>query len=642
MSNKYILLLTTIILFWISSASAQTTEPSASAEAMPDTLVAELDRIVITASKLPLSRRETTKPVIIIDRAELDRSSGSDISQILNRQSGIRVNNAYGSPANSRILYLQGASAQNTLILLDGKPVNDPSGVGGLFDLRLLPLHQLERIEVIKGSQSTLYGTDAVAGVINLISATPSAEPFSAVSTLSYGSFNTFQGSIGVSGSPAKEVQYHLSYQRDSSDGFSAASAPDEGSDFSNDGYQRNSLFGRVEVQVGSSMILTPYLNYSENSGDYDGGAFTDADNRYMLEMIHPGIRTEYRSGDFRIRGDYGFTQTNRLFESELGTNEFEGRFHDADLYADLSFGEYVTVLGGFNYQDYAIPVSAEGEEDRRAWIKSPYLTFYLKNLHGFSAELGYRLNRHSEYGNNSTYSLAPSYYLFDNLKLYASVTSGFKVPTPDELFGPFGANEDLDPQRSRYINAGLETYLMDRRLKAGFQVFSRKINDLIIFTFDQGYINRDEQNDRGVEVTADWLIGKSLNTGVWYNYTDGEITEVTNDGNVTRSNLIRRPKHSIGLDLAADLSEKWTVRVNGEWNGERTDLYFNPANNFIAENVKLDPYTLVNLYTEYRLAKPDITFFADVKNLLNTDFTEVYGFNTMGTALKAGVKVRF
>ncbi|MDX1590707.1 MAG: TonB-dependent receptor plug domain-containing protein [Balneolaceae bacterium] len=139
MSNKYILLLTTIILFWISSASAQTTEPSASAEAMPDTLVAELDRIVITASKLPLSRRETTKPVIIIDRAELDRSSGSDISQILNRQSGIRVNNAYGSPANSRILYLQGASAQNTLILLDGKPVNDPSGVGGLFDLRLLP-----------------------------------------------------------------------------------------------------------------------------------------------------------------------------------------------------------------------------------------------------------------------------------------------------------------------------------------------------------------------------------------------------------------------------------------------------------------------------------------------------------------------
>jgi vitamin B12 transporter len=144
------------------------------------------------------------------------------------------------------------------------------------------------------------------------------------------------------------------------------------------------------------------------------------------------------------------------------------------------------------------------------------------------------------------------------------------------------------------------------------------------------------------VEVTADWLIGKSLTAGAWYNYTEGEITEITDSGNTTSSNLVRRPQHSIGLDLMADLSEKWSLNINAEWNGERTDLYFNPANNFAAEDVFLDSYTLVNLYTEYRFGEYGITFFGDVKNLLNSDFTEVYGFNTMGTALKGGVKVQF
>ena len=123
-----------------------------------------------------MPQRETTKPVIMITRAEIEQNSGRDLSQILNQQSGIRVNDSYGAPSNSRILYMQGAAAQNTLILIDGLPISDPSGVGGLFDLRLLPTNNLERIEVIKGSQSTLYGTDAIAGVVNLITRSGSDE----------------------------------------------------------------------------------------------------------------------------------------------------------------------------------------------------------------------------------------------------------------------------------------------------------------------------------------------------------------------------------------------------------------------------------------------------------------------------------
>lgn len=640
MSRKQLFLITIIMLLCASVSEAQTADTTQTTSG--DSLRAELDQIIVTASKLPLSRRETTKPVIIIDRRELNRSSGSDISQILNRQSGIRVNDSYGSPANSRILYMQGAAAQNTLILLDGKPVTDPSGVGGLFDLRLLPVNQLERIEVIKGSQSTLYGTDAIAGVINLISAVPADKPFSGSTSLTYGAFNTIKGSAAISGALRNAIRYQVSYNRESSDGFSAARSPEGGGDFGDDGYRMNSVFSRIEILAGNSFTITPFLNYSKNSGDYDEGAFLDADNSYELEMLHPGIRTEFTRGDLRVRADYGYTRTTRLFVSGFGENQFEGRFHDADIYADYRIGDNSTFLAGFNIQDYGIPVGGEGETDREAWIASPYATFYLKDLNGLNAELGYRLNRHSEYGTNSTFSAAPSYFLTENLKMNASIATGFKVPTPDELFGPFGANADLDPQRSLYMTIGLEGYLMQSSLKAGIQYYSRRIDDLIIFTFDQGYINRDRQDDNGLELSADLRYDSTISAGIWYNYTDGEITERTGSGEVTRSNLIRRPEHSFGLNTTIQFTDNLVVRVDGEWNGQRSDLYFNPANNFAQEDVILEAYTLFNLYAEYGLSQYGVTVFADVKNLFNTEFTEVYGFNTTGAALKGGVRVRF
>lgn len=639
MSRQQLFLITIIMLLCASVSEAQTADTTQTA--VGDSLRAELDQIVITASKLPLSRRETTKPVIIIDRRELDRSSGNDISQILNRQSGIRVNNSYGSPANSRILYIQGAAAQNTLILLDGKPVTDPSGVGGLFDLRLLPVNQLERIEVIKGSQSTLYGTDAIAGVINLISAAPADKPFSGSTSLSYGAFNTLKGSAAISGTLNNALRYHVSYNRESSDGFSSAKSPVGGDEFGDDGYRMNSVFSRVEILVGDSFTFTPFLNYSENNGDYDDGAFLDAENSYELEMLNPGVRTEFTRDDLRVRADYGYTRTTRLFVSQFGENQFEGRFHDADIYADYRIGDHTVLLTGFNIQDYAIPTGESGETEREARIASPYATFYLKDLKGLNAELGYRLNSHSEYGTNSTFSAAPSYFLTDKIKLNASIATGFKVPTPDELFGPFGANADLEPQRSLYMTIGLEGYLMQSTLKAGIQYYTRRIDDLIIYTFDQGYINRDRQDDSGLELTAGLRFGSMVSAGIWYNFTEGEITQRTDSGEVTISNLIRRPEHSFGLNTTIQLMDNLAVRLDGEWNGERSDLYFNPANNFAQEDVTLDSYTIVNLYTEYTISQHGVTVFGDVKNLFNSDFTEVYGFNATGIAVKGGVRVR-
>jgi vitamin B12 transporter len=635
MSKLYIAILSTLLL-----ASAIYAQPAQPPAAISDTL--QLDQVVVTASKIPLTQRETTKPVIVITRQEIERNSGRNLSQILNQQSGIRVNDAYGAPSNSRILYMQGAAAQNTLILVDGLPISDPSGVGGLFDLRLLPTSSLERIEIIKGSQSTLYGTDAIAGVVNLITKSGSDELFSTTGRISYGSYNTFSGTIGVNGSAGNRLQYMLNYNRESSDGFSAAREPQETDNFSADGFTSDAFFGKVDVGLTDHLTVSPFLNYSQNDGDYDEGAFQDADNFYSLELFNPGLQARFSMGNVRINGGYNYTRTQRLFESQFGINEFEGRMHNADIFGNYEIGSNLQFLAGFNFQDFNIP----GEDntvdpDRYAQILSPYATFYIKNLNGFSTEIGYRLNNHSEYGNNSTFSFAPAYQLTDQVKLFGSISSGFKAPTLDELFGPFGANPDLEPQRSLYYNAGVESYLRDQSVKLSAQYFNREIDDLIIYAA-AGYINRDKQSDQGVELSADVLFSDRLRAGVWYNYVDGEITTLDDDGNeISRDNLIRRPSNSFGFNTALNFTDRLLVRVDGEYNGERDDIFFNP-DTFIQENVILDAYTLVNLYAEYALYNRQITLFGDVKNLFNTDFTEVYGFNTTGTAIQAGARFNF
>jgi vitamin B12 transporter len=603
----------------------------------------QLDRIVITASKIPLSQRETTKPVLIIEREQIERSSGRDLSQILNQQSGIRVNDSYGAPSNGRILYMQGAAAQNTLILVDGLPISDPSGVGGLFDLRLLPTNNVERIEVIKGSQSTLYGTDAIAGVVNLITRSGSDRPLSGNGNLSYGSYNSLNTSAGINGSAGSSVRYTLNYNRESSDGFSAAANPGDNGNFGDDGYLMSSLYGKVDLTVVTNLTISPYLNFTTYEGDFDGGAFQDAENEFTLEMFNPGIQAEYRAENLRVNGGYNYTRTDRSFLSQFGENEFEGQFHNADLFGNYSISQSVRFLAGLNFQDFSIPGSTEIEDSRDTQIVSPYATIYLKDLNGFSAELGYRLNNHSEYGNNSTFSFAPAYNITDRIKLFGSVTTGFKAPTLDELFGPFGANAELDPQKSLYMNIGAEAYLLEQSLKLSAQYFTRKIDDLIVFTFDPGYINRDRQDDSGLEFSADWIINNRITAGVWYNYIEGKITTLDAQGDEARiDNLIRRPSNSFGLNAGVSVTEQFFVRIDGEYNGERSDLFFNPDNSFAQEDVILDAYTLLNLYAEYRMLDKKLTIFGDVKNLFNTDFTEVYGFNTTGFAIKTGLRFNF
>lgn len=632
MSKIYMIL--TAVLF---TASILQAEP---VETVTDTL--QLDRIVVTASKIPLSLRETTKPVILISRQQIDQSGSRNIGQLLNSQSGIRVNDSFGSPANPQILFSQGAPAQYTLILVDGLAISDPSGNGGIFDLRSIPLNNVEQIEILKGSQSTLYGTDAIAGVINIITKSAGDSPLNGSAEFAYGSYNSILGSAGVNGKVNERLGYSLNFKRESSDGISAAIPPDGSGSFEKDGFISTSFSGKADFKPSAAVTISPFINVNDFTGDYDAGAFQDANNEFSLKMVNPGLQFRYDQDNITLNGGYNHVATDRSFISEFGENHFEGIFNNADLYGTYSFSNTLQLLAGANYQHSVMPES-EGTDRFQSEIISPYATFFIKNWHGFSTEIGFRLNSHSEYGHNSTYSIAPSYNITENVKLFGSLTTGFKSPTLSELFGPFGANPDLEPQTSRYLSAGVETYLLDQSLKLSALYFNREIDNVITFTFDQGFMNRDRQDYSGIELTANWVAGSRLSLGAHYSYVEGDLVTLGPDGSkIRQDNLIRRPTHAAGGNIRLNVTEKLLVRLDGEYNSERTDLFFNPENNFAQEEVTLDAYTLVNLYAGYTLLNDQLTLFTDIRNLFDTNFTEVYGFSTAGVTIKGGLRINF
>ena len=255
-----------------------------------DTSYKSLDEVVFTASKFPQKQSATGKVVSVITQQQLQRSQGKDLSQLLNEQTGLNISGANSNPGKDKSIFFRGASSNYTIILLDGVPLIDPSGVGGSFDIRLIPLAEIERIEILKGSQSTLYGSSAIAGVINIITKKASTGKTSMSAMATYGSYNTFKGGANVNGK-GKRLEYSLGYEYFNTDGISEAKDTTGNGNFDKDGFTRHSVQAKLGINVTDNLQLAPYYRYSEFKGNYDDGPFADAPNKYTSSLVNTGLQ---------------------------------------------------------------------------------------------------------------------------------------------------------------------------------------------------------------------------------------------------------------------------------------------------------------------------------------------------------------
>lgn len=629
-----------------------------------DTTGRSMDEVVITANKYPLKTSLTGKVLTVITRQQLERSGGKDLSQLLNEQAGIYIGGSNSNPGKDKNLYLRGARVDHTLITIDGVPAYDASGIGGNFDIRNIAIDNIERIEILKGSQSTLYGSDAIAGVINIITKKPIAKPVGGYGVVSYGSNETFRLNAGVNGRNGM-IDYNAGYTFYTTKGINEAVSNNITAD--KDGYTQNSIQASIGIQANKNIRIQPYIRYTKLDGKLDQGAFTDElDYTFDQKSFQAGVRNEFSFGKTKLNVLYNYTNTNREYidDSVKSRNGFDiysrgnydGSEHFIDAYAIFSLKNNVKLTTGVDYRNsiseqefvsasFYGPYSSKYSNDSLKQNRfSLYAAMNVNTNAGFSFEAGNRLNI-SEYGTKDVFNFNPSWLINKKIKLFANFSTAYRIPSLYQLFSEYG-NKDLKPEYGFTGEGGIQYYSSDNKVTARAVYFNRHVKDVIFFytnpsTFSSQYINQDEQKDHGIELETSFTIAKGTVLKAFYTYLTGEITTKQNNKDTTFFNLLRRPKNSLGINIGSQVTPKLYVSSNLQSFGERTDAYFD-LQTFQTVNTTLKSYLLWDIYAEYSFYKKKLKVFADLRNITNSRYTEISGFNTLGFNAYGGVRFNF
>jgi vitamin B12 transporter len=619
-----------------------------------------LQEVVVTANKAAHKQNETAKVVSVINREMLQQSGGRSLGELLNQVAGVTVPGANNNLGSNQTISIRGASAGNTLILIDGIPVNDPSVISNYFDINLLSTDQLERVEILKGGHSTLYGSDAVAGVINIISRKNDAaqEQPQWNASLAGGNFSTLRSSIGITGR-TESVDYSVQLSTQYAGGFSAAKDTNGSGQFDKDAYFQQTVRAQVGIKTGERSRLSTSFLYSGYSADLDAGAFKDekdftANNfsrQFNVGWNRQGTKT-------RMNFQYQFNQVDRsylddsLFISNPAAaytnSSYRGSTHFAEFFVNHTFRQW-ELLTGIDFREHSTvqdyfstgsfgPFSIPTLKANMSQISAYASLQYRKN--NFTAELGGRINQHSVYGTNGTFTFNPAYRLSERVRVFGNWYTAFKTPTLYQLYDSYAGNSNLTPEKGLIQELGFD-WTSSQSFQTRVVAFHRNSRETIIYSYDPmswlgKYLNASRQTNYGVEVEATWNI-RPIQFRANYAFTDGRTTG-SYDGtgaplgkDSSYFNLYRIPRHALNWQ-ASFQKNQWTFQLSGRVASAREEFIFG------APPITMKGYATIDVYTEYRTKKKGLRFFADLRNLTNTRYEEIRGYNARGFTAVIGV----
>lgn len=626
-----------------------------------DTARLQLDEVVVTANKYEQKQSTTGKVLNIISRQQLERSGGKTLCEVLNTLPGLTMigaNNVLGTNQN---ISIRGASAGNVLLLIDGIPVNDPSAITNYYDLNFINIDQVERIEVLKGGQSTLYGSDAVAGAINVI-LKKADKKITVFGGVTGGSYNTLKESIGFGGQQ-KNTHFSINYTHQSSDGFSAATDKNKVGGFDNDGFKQHALNGRFEFSPAKNLKINFTGTYNNYFADLDAAAFTDEkDYTVKNDNKQLGASAVYTLKKTTIHLNYNFNHVIRRYNddslyqsspySKFARSSYTGRSQFAELYGNWKINNFELLIGAdyrWNNTDqwywstgafgpYAPPaLHAEMKQ------VSPYLTLAYNQDNGFGAEIGGRYNDHSVYGNNVSFNFNPFFVIKDKAKLFANIYSAFKTPTLYQLYDQSIGNSSLTPEKSTVAEAGVK-FLSLKKLNARVVGFYRQAKDAILYTFNPStfagkYLNASKQTNYGIELEGGFA-HKKVSITANYTYTNGKTTAAF-DGtgaplskDTTYYNLYRIPKHTIHIDFGVQATPTIYCSIKSRSASKREEYVYGAA----AETLKA--YVVFDVYGEYKMGK-ETRLFLEINNIAGNKYVDILGYNTRGFNFNTGINFR-
>ena len=644
-SNYYITMNTKTMVFGMLTIGISTL---GFAQQQVDSLkVEQLDEVVVTDSKFKLKRENSGKVITKITQKDLENLQGKSVAEIINNTAGIEINGSRSNAGQNLNYFVRGGRNRQVLILIDGIAVTDASQIANDYDLRLLNADQVESIEILKGASSTLYGTGAASAVINikLKKATKDAVAVNLRSTLGtnqsqedndYGIENVLN-SVSVNGSLDK-FTYLASFSHQYTDGLSAVSVGED-----SDAFNTHNGYLKLGYEFSDNFKLNTYTSFDKIKAEFDDGFnFGDADNLSTTSQYRIGVSPEYSYKNGSITMNAAYNNIERDIQSSFPT-QFKSESFVGDIYNRYNFTDkFYTVLGVNAQQNeiesYSIPFGGTdfaqdiNSDDASFTIVDPYANVVYVSDFGLNINAGLRLNNHSEYGNHLVYSLNPSFkkdLSFGYIKGLASYSTAFIAPSLYQLFEPTYGNIDLKPEENRTIEVGAEVNIKDKATVSVvyFNRFEENFVDFVdLGSFVFQYANTDEDfTASGIELVADVVLTKKLKFLV-----NGTYTKVEDELN------LRIPEIKVNAAFNYQLDDKTFMSLNYQYNDDRDDAFFN-STTFVSETVNLKSFSLVDFYISHKVVNNRMTVFANINNILNEEYEELFGYTTRGRNINLG-----
>jgi len=641
--------------FLSTSALAAQVAPAPDAAGTGD---ADAGAIIVTATRAPTQIDRIASSVTVLDEAAIDRAQDMGATELLLRTPGISVsrNGGYGTATSLRI---RGAETDQTVVVIDGVKLNDPSSTGGGYNFANLLVGDASRVEVLRGPQSILWGSQAIGGVVNVVTAAPE-KALEGSFDIEAGSRNTVNARAALGGRTGP-LAWRIGGTSFTTDGISAI-APEFGGG-ERDGYTNRTLTGRAELTLAEGVTADLRGYYARGRVEIDG--FSGDTDEYGLnrEFVgYAGLNVDLLGGRFRNRLAYGYTDTDRdNYDPALEraqTFDAAGKNKRLEYQGSFAFTDKWTALFGVENErssfrsvsppsSLALPVPdpIHGKTE----ITSVYGQLTGEVVSGLTVNGGIRYDDHEAYGGKTMFAAGAAWALPTGTVLRASYAEGFKAPSLYQLYSEYG-NAGLSPERAHGWEAGVEQRLFNDALTVGATWFERKTKDQIIFnscsyptstdplcvtpgTSDPRfgyYLNLARAEARGIEATAALRIGERLLVDGNYSWIEAEDrTPGTSHGNW----LPRRSRNSANASISYAWPFGLTTGAALRWSGKSYDD--------AANTTKLDGYALVDLRAELDVSE-GVELFGRVENLFNEDYETVYRYGTLGRSIYAGMRARF
>lgn len=622
-------------------ADEQTEDNSVTDRSMTDRLGGEnpdsVD-IVVTANRTSRAISQVGESVTVVGEGEIINRQPTEVLDILRTVPGVTFTRNGGLGTNAGVS-IRGAQSDQTLVLIDGIRINDPASPGGGFNFGPLLAGNISRIEVVRGSQSVLYGSQAIGGVVNLLTREPTEE-FAVFARAEYGERDTAELVGNVSGRVGPiTASFGGTYAR--TDGISAFSGGTEA-----DGFESLGFNGKIDVALADNISLDLRGFYTDGDTDIDGFRRDANIISSRQDFVgYAGLNASFLDGRFRNRLGFGYTNIDRRnfdFDTNSETFDANGENRRYEYQGVFDTGDLAEIVFGAEREESEFRTSSFGAPPTFAdvWINSVYGQVNLTPLDGLSLTGGVRYDDHETFGGTTTFSASGAYSPNDgDTVIRASYGEGFKAPALFQLFSEFG-NFDLDPEESESWDVGITHSFLDGRAQVGVTYFERDGTNEIVFLSCAGSLLPPCLVDDPPFGTYDnialtradgWEFGVALQPidgfDVSLNYSIIDAFDET-----TGNRLPRRAEETASLVVDYRMENGFgigtTILVVG-------DSFDNASN-----SNRIDGYALADLRVSYGITE-NLEVFGRIENVTDEEYETVLGFGQPGRSVFGGVRYR-